>query len=55
MWSAALAPENNPFMDDHSVYALTLVVLALLGAGRFLGLGRQWEQLTVVKKHGWLK
>jgi thiosulfate dehydrogenase [quinone] large subunit len=55
MWSAALAPENNPVMDDHIVYALTLVVLALLGAGRFVGLGRQWEQLTVVKKHGWLK
>jgi thiosulfate dehydrogenase [quinone] large subunit len=55
MWSAVLAPENNPFMDDHIVYALTLIVLALMGAGRFIGLGRQWEQLTVVKKHGWLK
>jgi len=55
MWSAALAPENNPFMDDHIVYALTLIVLALMGAGRFIGLGRQWEQLTVVKNHGWLK
>jgi thiosulfate dehydrogenase [quinone] large subunit len=55
MWSAALAPENNPFMDDHIIYALTLIVLALMGAGRFIGLGRQWEQLTVVKKHGWLK
>lgn len=55
MWSAALAPENNPFMDEHIVYALTLVVLALMGAGRFIGLGRQWEQLPVVKKHGWLR
>jgi thiosulfate dehydrogenase (quinone) large subunit len=55
MWSAALAPDNNPFMDDHIIYALTLIVLALMGAGRFTGLGRQWEQLSVVKKHGWLK
>jgi thiosulfate dehydrogenase [quinone] large subunit len=55
MWSAALAPENNPFMDDHIIYALALIVLALMGAGRFIGLGRQWEQLTFVKNHGWLK
>jgi thiosulfate dehydrogenase [quinone] large subunit len=55
MWSAALAPETNPFMDDHLVYALTLIVLALMGAGRFIGLGRQWEQLSVVRRHGWLK
>ena len=55
MWSAALAPETNPFMDDHLVYALTLIVLALMGAGRFVGLGRQWEQLSVVRHHGWLK
>ena len=55
MWSAVLPPENNPFMDDHIIYALALIVLALMGAGRFVGLGRQWEQLTVVKNHGWLK
>jgi len=55
MWSAALAPETNPFMDDHLVYALTLIVRALMGAGRFVGLGRQWEQLSVVRHHGWLK
>ena len=24
MWTAVLPPENNPFMDDHLIYALTL-------------------------------
>lgn len=50
MWTAVLPPENNPFMDDHLIYALTLGLLASLGAGRWLGLGRKWEQTAVVQK-----
>ena len=46
----AFPPENNPFMDDHLIYALTLGLLAGLGAGRWLGLGRKWEQTTLVQK-----
>ena len=55
MWSAVLPPENNPFMDDHLVYALVLGVLALSGAGRTLGLGRLWERIPLVARHGVLK
>ena len=55
MWSAALWPDNNPFMDDHIVYALVLVLLALIGAGKTWGLGTQWERIAFVQKHGWLK
>jgi thiosulfate dehydrogenase [quinone] large subunit len=55
MWSAVLPPANNLFMDDHIVYALVLVLLALIGANRTLGLGKQWERLSVVQKHSWLK
>jgi thiosulfate dehydrogenase [quinone] large subunit len=55
MWSAALPPENNPFMDDHLVYALVLVLLATAGAGRTLGLGRWWERLALVRRHPVLK
>jgi thiosulfate dehydrogenase [quinone] large subunit len=50
MWTAVLPPENNPFMDDHLVYALVLVLLALLGAGRYLGLGAHWERLDLVRR-----
>ena len=39
MWTAVLPPENNPFMDDHIIYAFTLGLLASLGAGRWIGLG----------------
>jgi len=45
MWAAGLPLENNLFMDDHIIYALVLVALAIYGAGRTWGLGRTWEAL----------
>lgn len=55
MWAAELPLENNPFMDDHIVYALVLVALAIYGAGRTWGLGKVWENLSVVKRFPILK
>jgi thiosulfate dehydrogenase [quinone] large subunit len=55
MWAAELPLANNPFMDDHLVYAMVLVALALAGAGRTLGLGAAWERLSFVQRNGWLK
>jgi len=55
MWTAVLPPDNNPFMDDHIIYALVLVLLALMGAGRFLGLGGVWERLSIVRRFPVLK
>lgn len=43
-------PTNNPFLDEHLVYALVLVLLAAAGAGRWFGLGRWWERLSVVSR-----
>jgi thiosulfate dehydrogenase [quinone] large subunit len=55
MWTAVLPPANNLFMDDHLVYAMVLVLLAALGAGRTWGLGKAWESLSIVKHNGWLR
>ena len=55
MWTVVLPPENNPVIDDHVIYALVLVTLALTSAGRTLGFGRIWERLPVVQRHGFLK
>jgi thiosulfate dehydrogenase [quinone] large subunit len=55
MWSVVLRPENNPFMDDHLIYAMVIVLLALTSAGRTFGLGRFWERLPVVQRYGFLK
>jgi thiosulfate dehydrogenase [quinone] large subunit len=55
MWAAVLPPENNPFMDDHLVYAGVLALLALTAAGDTLGLGTRWAKLPVVRRFGWLR
>jgi thiosulfate dehydrogenase [quinone] large subunit len=55
MWTAVLPPENNPFMDDHLVYAGVLVLLALTAAGNTLGLGKIWGSLPIVQRLTWLK
>ncbi len=54
MWTAVLPPANNLFMDDHLIYALTLVLITTLGAGRTLGLGHRWDQLPLVRSRPWL-
>ena len=41
-------------MDDHLVYAIVLVALAVFGAGRTWGLGRAWEKLPLVQRNRYL-
>ena len=55
MWAASLRLENNPFMDDHIIYAIVLVGLALAHAGRTFGLGRTWESTALVQRFPILK
>jgi thiosulfate dehydrogenase [quinone] large subunit len=55
MWTAVLPPENNPFMDDHLIYAGVLVLLALTAAGDTLGVGKYWSRLPIVQRLPWLK
>ncbi|MEV0397556.1 DoxX family protein [Polymorphospora rubra] len=55
MWTAVLPPANNPFMDDHLIYAGVLLVLALTAAGDTLGLGRLWARLPIVKRLPFLR
>lgn len=51
MWMASLPLANNPFMDDHLVYALVLFGLAAAKAGDTLGFGKLWADLPVVEKY----
>jgi thiosulfate dehydrogenase [quinone] large subunit len=44
-------PENNPLIDDHIIYAVVLVGIAYVGAGRFLGLGNRWRKTALVEKY----
>jgi thiosulfate dehydrogenase (quinone) large subunit len=51
MWAAVLPPDNNPFIDDHLIYALVLVGLALINAGDVLGFGRWWSKTELVGRY----
>lgn len=55
MWLASIRLDNNPIVDDHVVYGLVMVVLAIAGANKTLGLGRVWEKIPLVDRHGFLK
>ena len=50
MWTVALPPENNPITDDHVIGALAVLVLGLVGATHYLGLGRWWEKMSLVRR-----
>ncbi|GAT71378.1 membrane protein [Planomonospora sphaerica] len=50
MWAAALPLETNPAVDDHIVYAVVLVTLALTRAGDTLGLGARWAATPLVER-----
>lgn len=50
MWTAVLPPANNPFMDDHLIYAGLMVLLAWTHAGRTWGLGARWEGSALVQR-----
>ncbi|MDP4510067.1 DoxX family membrane protein [Nonomuraea turcica] len=51
MWAAELPLANNPFMDDHIIYSIVLIGLALAGAGTTFGLGN----LPIVQRNPYLK
>ncbi|MEU6786806.1 hypothetical protein ABZ912_47080 [Nonomuraea angiospora] len=51
MWAAELPLANNPFMDEHIVYAIVLAGLALADAGTTLGLGN----LPIIRHNPYLK
>lgn len=53
--AAYVPPTNNPFMTEHIVYILTLILLATHNAGDYLGLGRWWQKTALVRRWSVLK
>jgi thiosulfate dehydrogenase [quinone] large subunit len=37
---------SNPFVDYHLIYALSAIVLAVIGAGTYFGLAKWWAGVT---------
>ena len=50
MWAAALPPENHPFLDDHIVYAIVLLLLPAMRAGHTWGFGARWSRSRLVAR-----
>ena len=44
---------TNPFVDDHVINALVIILLALLGAGKYYGIGGWWSK--VIGSKTWLQ
>src|SRR3989344_912887 len=45
MYLALLWPANNPVIDEHIIYALALLGLYSVDAGKTWGVGKWWEKL----------
>lgn len=55
LWLSTLPQPVHPVVDQHLVFALVLVGLALDKAGHALGLGGWWTRLALVRRHPWLE
>jgi len=54
-WPASFnAGSTNPIVNYHVIYALSLIVIAVLSAGDTWGAGRAWKRLGIVQRAPWL-
>ncbi|WP_439565550.1 DoxX family protein [Microcella sp.] len=54
-WPIGLgAGSTNPIVNYHVIYALSLIVIAVLHAGDTWGAGRPWKRLGIVQRAPWL-
>lgn len=58
LWLSRLPTENNPILDEHVIYAIVLIGLAIVKAGRWASLaGWRWGEVTAhgrdrLRNHG---
>ena len=50
-----MPPEHNPFVDDHVMYAIVMVILVVTAPGAYLGLGGLWARIGLVTRYPALK
>ena len=50
MYSAVVLPEHNPVVDDHIIYAVIMLGIAIANPGYRLGLARRWGRTRLVNK-----
>ncbi len=50
-----LPPKNNPFLDEHIIYIIIMIGLAITKSGDSFGLGKLWKKIKIVRKHPFLE
>ena len=50
-----LPPENHPFIDEHFIYVLVMLLLMVSDSGKYFGFGIAWAQTSFVQKYPILK
>lgn len=51
MYLSLLPPEHHPFIDEHILYILFLLVLLHFKAGNYIGFGKKWSSFETIKKN----
>ncbi len=49
--AVGLSPANNPFIDEHIVYILAIMILVMEDSGKYFGLGRWWTDTLFVQRY----
>jgi len=49
-----LPPENHPFIDDHFINALVMLLFMFSEPGKYFGLGNVWYNTSLVQKYKFL-
>ena len=52
--ASSVWPQFNPFLNENLIYALVMIALAAVGAGRYLGLADTWRNSSVVERFPFL-
>jgi thiosulfate dehydrogenase (quinone) large subunit len=49
LWLTNFPPKNNPILDDHVLYALTILAIGQAKAGDVFGFGIRWKNTALVR------
>ena len=49
--AASILPEHNPFLDEHIIYGVIMIGLAITGAGKWIGFGNWWRNTELVRRY----
>ena len=55
MWLASLPLKTNPVIDDHIIYIVFMMVIAVGLNHQRLSLASKWNKLPLVKSNAWLQ